>query len=260
MSSAGPTAAPKRAAHGAFPTTHWSVVRAAVGEETPAARTALDALCRQYWFPIYGFIRRQGRAHHEAEDLTQDFIARLLDNNRLARACPERGRFRTFLLTALRRFLTNEWYRGQTARRGGGTNDDAATAALDLSSASERFAREPMDPELTPEAAFDRAWAVGVIERALATLRDEYAASGRGALFDGIAPIVWGGGRPEPLAVGAQRLGMNEGALKVAIHRVRRRLREHVEALVAETVDETADIAAEVGHLIAAVSRRNSVL
>jgi RNA polymerase sigma-70 factor (ECF subfamily) len=244
----------KPSARCAFPTTHWSVVRVAAGQATQEASDAMEALCRQYWFPIYGFIRRQGRSHHEAEDLTQEFIARLLDRDLIGRAQPERGRFRTFLLTALRHFLTNEWHRSQTARSGG--ERSAVAAMLDFGSADERFAREPIDAELTPEAAFDRTWALDVIERALSLLREEYAASGRGALFDAVAPTVWGGGKPEPLARAAERLGMKEGALKVAIHRLRKRLREHVEELVAETVDDAADAAAEVQHLVAAVTGR----
>jgi RNA polymerase sigma factor (sigma-70 family) len=238
----------------AFPTTHWSVVRIAAGQASEEAGVAMEALCRQYWFPIYGFIRRQGRSHHEAEDLTQEFIARLLDRDLIGRAQPERGRFRTFLLTALRNFLTNEWQRSQTARSGG--NRSTVAAMLDLASADERFVREPIDAELTPEAAFDRAWALNVIERGLASLREHYASSGQRALFDAVAPIVWGGGKPEPLAVAARTLGIKEGALKVAIHRLRRRLREHVENIVAETVDDTTDTAAEVRHLVAAVARR----
>jgi RNA polymerase sigma factor (sigma-70 family) len=253
MNSPDRAAGQKPSPRSAFPTTHWSVVRIAAGQETQEAAAAMEALCRQYWFPIYGFIRRQGRAHHEAEDLTQDFIARLLDRDLIGRAQPERGRFRTFLLTALRHFLTNEWYRSQTARAGGDRRG-AVAAMLDFREANERFAREAMDAELTPEEAFDRAWALNVIERALASLREEYAASGRGALFEAVAPFVWGGGKPEPLAVAAQRFGMTEGALKVAVHRLRKRLREHVEELVAQTVEDTADAAAEVQHLVAAVT------
>jgi RNA polymerase sigma-70 factor (ECF subfamily) len=213
----------------------------------------MEALCRQYWFPIYGYIRRQGRSHHEAEDLTQEFIARLLERDLVARAQPERGHFRTFLLTAIRNFLTNEWHRAQAVRHGGARGGRVA-AMLDFRSAEERFAREVVDGALTPEAAFDRAWALHVIERALAAVGEEYEASGRGALFAAVAPMVWGGGKPEPLALAAERLGMNEGALKVAIHRLRKRLRERVEELVAETVDESVDAAAEVRHLVAAVA------
>jgi RNA polymerase sigma factor (sigma-70 family) len=236
----------------AFPTTQWSVVRAAAGAATGDAAAAMEALCRQYWFPIYGFIRRQGRSHHEAEDLTQEFIARLLERDLVSRAQPERGRFRTFLLTALRNFLTNEWHRTQTLRSG--RPRDTVAAMLDLPAADGRFAGDPIDAALTPEAAFDRSWALNVIEQALSGLREEYVAGGRGQIFDVVAPMVWGGRNPEPLASAAARLGMMEGALKVAIHRLRKRLREHVEDLVAETVEDRADIPAEVRHLVAAVA------
>ena len=252
MNTPDRAAGQKPSVRSTFPTTHWSVVRIAAGEATQEAGAAMEALCRQYWFPIYTFIRRHGRSHHEAEDLTQEFITRLLDRDLITRAQPERGRFRTFLLTALRHFLTNEWHRAQTARSGGGRA--AVAAMLDFRSADERFAREPVDAGLTPEAAFDRAWALNVIERAMVSLRDEYTASGGSALFDAVAPIVWGGGKSVPLAVAAQQLGMKEGALKVAIHRLRKRLRGHVEELVAETVEDTTAAAAEVRHLIDAVA------
>src|SRR6185503_5342553 len=159
---------------GMFPTTHWSVVLHAGAGSDSQVHAALESLCRQYWYPLYAFVRRQGRAHHEAEDCTQEFLARLLASDGIARARPERGRFRTFLLTALRNFLTNEWQRTQAAKRGGG----AAMVSLDWQDAERRFAHEPADPGLTPEQSFDRNWALGLIETALAGLRAEYEKRG----------------------------------------------------------------------------------
>ena len=160
---------PKPAARGsAFPTTQWSVVLHVGAESESKVRAALETLCRQYWYPLYVFVRRQGRAHHEAEDCTQEFLARLLDTAGMAHARPERGRFRTFLLTALRNFLTNEWHREHAAKRGGGQ----AMLSLDLEKAEERFTHEPVDPGLTPEQAFDRSWAHDLIDHALAELRE----------------------------------------------------------------------------------------
>ncbi len=233
-----------------FPTTHWSLVRSATGDE-PEAHLALEALCVQYWYPIYSFIRRQGRTHHEAEDLTQEFFGRLLAAGGMARARPERGRFRTFLAVSLRNFLANDWDRAHAAKRGGGPA--AVSLDVNLGAAEARYTGEPPDPGLTPEQAFDRAWARGVVETALEELRAEYAASGRGALFTALGPIVWGGGPPAPLSETARQLGLNEGALHVALHRLRRRLRERVEAQIAATVTGPDEVAEERRHLLAAL-------
>jgi RNA polymerase sigma factor (sigma-70 family) len=243
-----------RREHAAFPSTHWSVVLKAGVDGGPESRTALETLCRQYWYPLYSFVRRRGRTHHEAEDCTQEFLARLMAADGIARARPERGRFRTFLLTALRNFLTDEWHRAQTAKRGGGQ----VPSPLEFDTASERFVREPTDDGLTPEQAFDRNWALDIIEQALGDLRLEYSGSGRGALFAALAPLVWGGGPPEPSENQARQLGLNEGALKVALHRLRRRLRERLQVRVAATVDDAAEVAEELRYLVTAVGGARS--
>src|SRR5688500_8538763 len=149
-----------------FPTTQWSIVLNAGASSESAVQAALATLCRQYWYPLYGFVRRQGRAHHEAEDCTQEFFARLLANGGMATARPERGRFRTFLLTALRNFLAKEWHRARARKRGGGT----ATLSIDIRNAQNRYEHEPLAPALSPEHAFDRTWALGMIERAVGSL------------------------------------------------------------------------------------------
>jgi RNA polymerase sigma factor (sigma-70 family) len=235
--------------HGSFPTTHWSVVvNAGAGSESQV-RAALETLCGQYWYPLYSFVRRQGRAHHEAEDCTQEFLARLLATDGVARARPERGRFRTFLLTALRNFLTNEWHRAQAEKRGGGR----ALLSFDAQDADERFAREPADTALTPEQAFDRNWALGLTEGTLAALRAEYQKRGQAALFAALSPLVWSNGPSEPQAELANRLGLNTHALTVALQRLRHRFGDRLRAAVAETVADGADIDVELRHLIAAV-------
>jgi RNA polymerase sigma-70 factor (ECF subfamily) len=213
------------------------------------AHGAMEKLCRQYWYPLYVFVRRQGRSHHEAEDCTQEFLARLLAADGIASARREQGRFRTFLLTALRNFLTNEWHRAQTEKRGGGQTP----LSFDAQQADERFAHEPADSALTPDQAFDRSWAHGMIAGAVAALRAEYEKSGRGALFTVLAPLVWGNASPESLAQHAARLGQTEQAFTVALHRLRRRVGERLRAAVAETVANGTDIDAELRHLIAAV-------
>jgi RNA polymerase sigma factor (sigma-70 family) len=245
-----PGRAPLRGAS-SFPTTHWSiVVNAGAGSESQA-RSALETLCRQYWYPLYLFIRRQGRPHHEAEDCTQEFLARLLATDGMARARPERGRFRTFLLTALRNFLADEWRRAQASKRGGGRT----ILSLDLESAEHRFTDEPVDSGLTPEQAFDQSWALQLHDRAIRAVREEYEKSGRGAQFAALVPLVWGNPTDESLAEPAARLGMTAQAFTVALHRLRRRLGERLRAMVAETVADNRELDAELRYLIAAVGR-----
>ena len=186
----GCTASPQRA----FPSTQWSMVLHAGAESETLAHAALESLCEQYWYPLYTFVRRQGRSHHEAEDCTQEFLLRLLTIDGVGRARPERGRFRTFLLTALRNFLVNKWQHSQAAKRGGGLT----LLPLEFSTAEERFAREPADPGLTPEQVYDRNWALSMINRAVDALRNEYVKSNRGALFDALAPLVWESAERKP--------------------------------------------------------------
>jgi DNA-directed RNA polymerase specialized sigma24 family protein len=233
-----------------FPTTQWSIVVHAGADSASEARGALETLCRQYWYPIYGFVRGQGRSHHEAEDCTQEFIARLLANGGMAAARPERGRFRTFLLTSLRNFLTKEWRREHAAKRGGG----AVALSLDLHDAEGRFAQEPPDAALNPEQAFDRTWALSMIERAVDQLQREYGKSGRGELFATLSALVWGDDSTETLAAPAARLGMSTHAFTVALHRLRQRVGRRLRADVAETVADEGEVDQELRYLIAAVS------
>ncbi|MDB6167547.1 MAG: polymerase sigma factor, sigma-70 family [Verrucomicrobia bacterium] len=235
----------------AFPATQWSMIVRAGGPDTSEARSALEHLCRQYWFPLYSFVRRQGRSHHEAEDCTQEFLARLLAAEGVGRARREQGRFRTFLLAGLRNFLTNEWHRSQAAKRGGGH----VLLSLEFTAAEETYSREPADPGLTPEQIFDRAWALGMIERAIGGLKKDYENSGRGVLFDAIVPLVWGD-KSEALAATAARLGMNTHAFTVALARLRQRVAQRLRADVVATVANSADVDGELRHLIAAVSAR----
>lgn len=233
-----------------FPTTHWSVVINAGNGSESQVRAALETLCRQYWYPLYSFARRCGRSHHEAEDCTQEFLARLLAAEGVSRARPERGRFRSFLQTALRHFLINEWQRTQAEKRGGGQ----AALPLNFDAAGERFAQEPVDPALTPEQAFDRAWALDVVEGGLAELRAEYERRGRGTLFAALIPLVWGTDRAEAMAAPAEAVGLNPHAFSVALQRLRRRLGDRLRARVAATVADPADIDAELRALVSAIT------
>lgn len=232
---------------GAFPTTQWSMVlHAGAGADT-GARDALEKLCRQYWYPLYVFVRRQGRAHHEAEDCTQEFLARLLAAEGIARARRERGRFRTFLLTSLRNFLINEWQRAQAEKRGGGR----APLSFEIQGADEKFALEPADSGLSPDKAFDRNWAHAMIAAAEAAVREEYEKSGRGPLFAAMVPLVWGNATPDSQSSHAARLGLKEQAFAVALHRLRKRIGERLRSNVAETVATDSDVDTELRHLIA---------
>jgi len=209
----------------------------------------LESLCRQYWYPIYNFSRRQGRTHHEAEDVTQQFLARILATDGIGAARPERGRFRTFLLTALRNLLTDEWRRGQTTKRGGGL----VPVSIELARAEQRFAEEPTDQSLTPDQAFDRAWATGMLERAVERLRKEYESSGRGPLFAALAPRLWKSSSAGSVDSSPDQTGMNAHAISTALNRLRHRLGLRLREEVAATVADGTDIDAELQLLIAAL-------
>ncbi|MEO7599964.1 MAG: sigma-70 family RNA polymerase sigma factor, partial [Opitutus sp.] len=237
-----------------FPTTQWSVVVSAGAGSASEANVALESLCRQYWHPLYSFIRWQGRSRQEAEDCTQEFLARLLATEGIARARPERGRFRTFLLGALRNFLIDEWHRARTAKRGGGQ----VVLPLEFEEGERRFVCEAVDPKLTPEQAFDRNWAVGLIDCAIRELQAEYKKSGRGALFDALRPFIWENIVPDSLPLHAAGLKMNPHALTMALHRLRGRLGERLRVEVANTVSDGADVDEELRYLIAVVGEKRS--
>ncbi|HEX4606900.1 MAG TPA: hypothetical protein VH092_01720 [Urbifossiella sp.] len=230
-----------------FATTRWSLVAAATDPADPHAREALDDLCRVYWFPVYAFARRRGHDHHAAQDLTQGFFARMLEKNDLAAADRTRGRFRSYLLAACQHFLTNQHDHETAKKRGGGRT----RVPLDLAGADDRFAHEPADGE-TPERAFDRQWALGLLERVLADLRAEYAASGRAVLFDGLKGCL-AGGTDAPYADLASGLRMTEGAVKVAVHRLRQRYRDRLRGLIADTMATPEEVGEEIRDLFAAL-------
>jgi RNA polymerase sigma-70 factor (ECF subfamily) len=248
--SAAEPAAEPAAGGGSFPATQWSLVLRAGANTDTHAHAALESLCRHYWYPLYTFVRQQGRDHHEAEDCTQEFLAQLLAADGIQRARPERGRFRTFLLTGLRNFLTSEWRRAQAAKRGGGLTH----LPLGPPGPEEPCQHEPADKGLTPEQAFDRTWALGMIDRAVLELRNEYGASGRAKVFDVLAPLIWGTDDSDAVARHAGQLGLTVNSLTVALHRARRRLGDRLRAMVAETVADPAEIDAELRHLVSAIS------
>jgi RNA polymerase sigma-70 factor (ECF subfamily) len=231
----------------AFAPTRWTLVLAARGE-TPAAQAALGELCEAYWTPVFRFLRREGRDEDTARELTQDFFARILARDGFARADPERGRFRSFLLGAVKHFLGDVRDRGQAAKRGGGT----ATEPLPGEGGTDTAAGfQIADPTAdVPDTFFDRQWAFALMENSFATLAAELATGGKAEQFAVLKPWLVGDTAELSQAGAAQMLGVSEGAVKVAIHRLRKRFRELVRAEVAQTVPEPAQVDIELRYLV----------
>jgi RNA polymerase sigma factor (sigma-70 family) len=237
---------PPLAVGGQFATTHWSVVMAACSTESPQAAQALEALCRTYWFPLYVYIRRRGHGPEDAQDLTQEFFTRLLEKNWLAGVEPRIARFRSFLVTALDRFLINEYDRSHAAKRGGGK----PLLSLDQERAEGRYASEPSTDE-TPERVFDLRWALTLLDAALTRLRGELSAAGKARQFELLSPFLSREGEAGKYSQIAQGLGLSVGAVRVTVHRLRQRYRELVREEVANTVVDTADVDDELRYLFA---------
>lgn len=234
----------------AFVTTHWSVVLSAQEPTSPESQQALETLCRAYWYPLYAYARRRGHSPADAEDRTQEFFAQLLAHNWVARAERQRGRFRTFLLMAMSRFLANEWDKARTLKRGG----QVRFVPLPPGTAETRYTREPADTS-TPEEAFDKQWALTTLNGVLDGLRSEYEKGGKGPLFDALKPCLVGSRDTQPYAELAAALGMSEGALKVAVCRLRERYRQRLKAEIAHTVASAADVDSELRHLFRVLAR-----
>lgn len=220
----------------------------AAGDNASSAHLALEQLCAAYWYPIYYFVRRQGHSTHDAQDFTQEFFARLLDKNWIARADPSRGRFRSFLLVVLKRFLAGEWHRAQAQKRASDRPhiplDDAETRYL-LSAESSG----------TAEESFDKQWALTLLDRAVQALREDYEQDGRGAVFEILKPSLTADPALQPYAELADSLGLSEGAVKVAVHRLRERYREKLRAEIAQTVMAEAEIDSEMRYLARVLAR-----
>jgi RNA polymerase sigma-70 factor (ECF subfamily) len=231
-----------------FHTTRWSIVLKAggAGEE---AGTALEKLCRAYHYPLYLFVRQRGHEAAEAQDLTQEFFARLLAGRSLQMVQPEKGRFRTFLLTALRNFLANAWRDANCQKRGGG----AEVLSWDHLEAEERFKLEPAVPG-DEEAMFDRRWACEVVSAALKQVQQEMEAEGTGDRFVALHGFLQGEGDAS-YAAAAQQLGMSESAVKSAIFRMRRRYGECIRREIEETVGDPEEVEAEIRYLISIIAR-----
>src|SRR5262249_33857451 len=230
-----------------FTTTHWTVVLSAGQHSSPAAQLAMEQLCRAYWYPLYAHVRRRGHDHHNAEDLTQEFFARLLDQQWLNSVAPQKGRFRTFLLAALDHFLANEWRRGQALKRGGG---QVIVSLEETHSGEERFAREPAS-EGAPARAFDKLWATTVLDQAMTRLQRELSERGKSAHFEDWKVFLSREATAQDCQASGQRLGMSAGAVTVAVHRFRERYGDFLRETVAQTVSSPSEVDEELRYLFA---------
>jgi RNA polymerase sigma factor (sigma-70 family) len=232
-----------------FPTTRWTLVIAAGDPHRTEARSALVSLCENYWYPLYAYLRRRGYPADQAQDLTQEFFMRVLGGRYLDRADQEKGRFRAFLLTSLKFFVADEEDRQRAHKRGGG-----AVVPLEFSSGEERYQREPAHDE-TPERIYERRWALSVLDRVVEKLRGEFVQHSRPEHFERLKVFLLGHS-DAPYAALGREMNMSEGALKVAIHRLRKRYRELFRQEIADTVADPAEVESELRFLAAALTAK----
>jgi RNA polymerase sigma factor (sigma-70 family) len=242
---------PRRGERKLFATTQWSLVLAA-GQQGPSghAREALTALCEAYWYPLYAFLRGRGHSPADAEDLTQAFFALLLEKQVIRQADPARGRFRSFLLKALQNFAANRHISNTAAKRGGGV----PILSLEFDQAEGRFCFEGSTAE-TPERAFDRRWALTLLDRVMSRLKDDAVQQRKEQQFDTLKPYLTGDEPRLSYADTASSLGVSEGAVKVSVHRLRRKFREILQDEISQTVSSHAEIEDELRHLWTSVGR-----
>lgn len=231
-----------------FATTRWSVVLSAAQWSSPESDAALETLCRAYWYPLYAYVRRRGYSSEDASDLTQEFFARLLEKRFLASADRTKGRFRSFLLASLQHFLANEWDKANAQRRGGGR----APISIDAKAAEDSYRLEPAH-DLTAEKIYERRWALTLLEQVLRRLRAEYVSSGKDDLFEALKAALIEPGQAVGYRDIGSELGMSEGAVKVAVHRLRKHYRDLLLDEIANTVASRADVEEELQTLFAAV-------
>ena len=235
----------------AFVTTHWSVVLTAGRSDTPRARDALARLCQTYWYPLYTYVRRRGHSPEDAQDLTQEFFARLLEKNWVGAADQAKGRFRSFLLSAMNHFLADEWDKARAQKRGGGV----PLVPLQFDTAETRYGLEPAD-NATPERSFELRWALTLLEEVLKQLQAEYEREGKADWFAALNPCLVGERTSQPYAELAAKLGVSEGAVKSAVHRLRQRYRQLLRDEITNTVAGPADVDEELRHLFAVLAGR----
>jgi RNA polymerase sigma-70 factor (ECF subfamily) len=230
-------------------TTDWGVVLAAGAKGAPGSEEALEKLCRSYWYPVYAYVRQRGYTRHDAQDLAQEFFARLLERRDFDTVSPEKGKFRSFLLASLNHFLFNEHDRSTAIKRGAGK----PLVSLDEEATESRYLHEPATDK-SPDKAYDRNWAVALLERALARLGEEFAVDGKGEMFAQLKPFLAGGAEAGDYGPVSDRLGITPGAVAVAVHRLRQRYRDLVRPEVTQTVAGPMEIEHEMRHLRAVLS------
>ena len=228
-----------------FATTHWSAVIQASRTDSPEAALALEELCRAYWYPLYAYVRRLGHDVHSAQDLTQEFFRKLLEKNALSIVDRRRGKFRWFLLTAFKAFLANEWDRVRAQKRGSGRQP----IALDELTAEQRYRLEPAD-EFSADRIYERRWALTLLEASRARLRGEYAAAGKERRFELLEGWLPGEQIARTHAETSAELGLSEGAVKIEVHRMKKRYGELLREAVAKTVADPGEVDEEIRHLI----------
>ncbi len=233
--------------HDFFATTRWTLVLDAGQSGTPQAAEALEVLCQSYWFPLYAYVRRRGHGKEDAEDLTQAFFADLLVRRDLAGTESGKGKFRAFLLACLKNFLANERDKSQRLKRGGSITH----LSLDWQSADSQFQIADVT-QAAPDAAFDREWAMTLLERVVVRLRDEWEAEGKLERFERMRVFLTAGKGEIPFAMAAGEMGMDEGSLRVAVHRMRKRYRELLRKEVADTLLDPAMVREELAVLVTA--------
>ena len=235
-----------------FPNTRWSVVLAATQRASPESAAALETLCRAYWYPLYAYVRRCGQTPQDAQDLTQEFFCRLLEKHWFNLANPEKGRLRTFLIVALKNFMAKEWRRASAQRRGGGHMH----LQLDTAVAESRYAVD--SSALAADETFDQQWALTLLDLTVNRLRDEFAVAGKPGDFEVLKSCLMAERGAIDYAAVARGLGLNEGAARVAVHRLRRRFREVYREEISQTLADGADLDGELRHLAAALARKQS--
>ena len=233
---------------GYFATTHWSVVVSAGRRDTPRSRQALEQLCQTYWYPLYAYARRRGYSPHDAEDVTQGFFARLLRHQSVVAVDPAKGKFRSFLLASMNHFLADEWDKSRAQKRDGGK-----LIALDAASAETKYLQEPADA-LTPEKVFEQRWALTLLEQVYKRLRQDYEREDKARLFEVLRFALAGERSEVPYTELATQLKMNEGSVKVAVHRLRERYRKRLREQIAETVASPKDVEEELRCLLRALA------
>jgi RNA polymerase sigma-70 factor (ECF subfamily) len=231
-----------------FATTRWSLVAAAGQGSSEESRAALASLCESYWYPLYAYVRRRGHQPAEAQDLTQGFLTQLIEKGTIGAADRSRGRFRSFLLSSLGNYMAHQWRRDHAQKRGGWSS----TISLDLEEGERRYHLEPVDLA-TPEKIYERRWAMTLLDKSVTALRSEYEQAGKLHLFDALKIYLGGDDSSVPYREIAEQLGSSEGAVKVAVHRLRQKCREALRREIAQTVASPSEIDGELRHLFQAV-------